>query len=230
MDNETERKPAEPIPVILLEPDQWRFRGMETCLENAGNIHVIGEHDYARILTMETSPDDLEPRASVIAQRLLVDFGVSVIPHVRDLFPGCAVLIHGDHESLESTASILAAGGAGFFSLSSPAQYLARAVVLITEGKLWGPREAVALMASHVIAAQQGVAAEAKESLPDEDTALLRYLHEGLANKEIATRLDIAEVTVKARLGRLYKRLGVNTRLQLLSTAIKQGLIPANGD
>lgn len=59
---------------------------------------------------------------------------------------------------------------------------------------------------------------------PD-DLMLLRYLHDGLANKEIAVRLHIAEVTVKARLGRLYKKFSVNTRLQLLAAAIRAGLV-----
>ena len=58
-----------------------------------------------------------------------------------------------------------------------------------------------------------------------DDLLVLRYLHEGLSNKEIAARLHVAEVTVKARLGRLYRRFGVNTRLQLLSAAIREGLV-----
>ena len=64
-----------------------------------------------------------------------------------------------------------------------------------------------------------------EDLLTDEERALLGFLNEGLANKEIAARLNLAEVTIKSRLGRLYKRFGVNTRLQLLSAALKQGVI-----
>jgi DNA-binding NarL/FixJ family response regulator len=107
------------IPVLLLEPDQWRFRGMQSVLENGAAIEVVGEPDYARILTIENGADDREPRVAVIAQRLLADFGLSVIPHVKDLFPGCAVLIDGEHESNDATASIIVAGGSGFFALNA---------------------------------------------------------------------------------------------------------------
>lgn len=218
---------ASPQPVILLEPDQWRFRGMTAALENSGQFRVAGEQDYANVLTTESAPDDLEPRACIVSQRLLTDFGISVIPHLKDLFPGTAVLIHGEHESLESTASIFAAGGSGFYSLSSPPQLLARAVSTIVEGKLWGPREAVALMATRV---KEQTSCERRDPIGDEERALLKYLNEGLTNKEIASRLNVAEVTVKSRLGKLYKRFGVNTRLQLLSAALKQGVIKSNGD
>jgi DNA-binding NarL/FixJ family response regulator len=47
--------------------------------------------------------------------------------------------------------------------------------------------------------------------------------------KEIAQRLGLAEVTIKSRLTRLYKRFGVSTRLQLLSSAIDKGLVGPRG-
>ena len=66
--------------------------------------------------------------------------------------------------------------------------------------------------------------------LNDEEMALLRMLLEGLANKEMAQRLGVAEVTIKARLNKLYKSFGVSTRLQLLSAAIRQGILPAGNE
>ena len=61
--------------------------------------------------------------------------------------------------------------------------------------------------------------------LSGDELMMLRFLQEGLSNKEIGVRLGIAEVTVKARFGRLYRRFGVTSRLQLLSAAIKQGFL-----
>jgi DNA-binding NarL/FixJ family response regulator len=81
-------------------------------------------------------------------------------------------------------------------------------------------------MAQRVIerAEQMPKKVDVGEFSPD-DLLVLRFLHEGLSNKEIASKLHVAEVTVKARLGRLYRRFGVNTRLQLLSAAIREGLV-----
>lgn len=215
----------ERVPALILEPDQWRFRGITAVLDESGKIAVVGERDYAKILTAETAPEGIpEPRVALVAHRLVVDLGLSVIPHIRDMYPRCSVLIHGEAESLEASAEILAAGGSGYYSLAAPMGYLPNAVLIASNGKLWGPREAVALMAHRVVAQKNG---DGKDSGSNEDElVLLRFLNEGLSNKEIANRLQIAEVTVKARLGKLYKKYGVNTRLQLLSTAMKQGLVP----
>jgi len=210
----------ERVPALILEPDQWRFRGITAVLDESGRIAVVGERDYAKILTAEIAPDGIPaPRVALVAHRLLIDLGLSVIPHLRDMYPDCSVLIHGETESLEASAEILAAGGSGYYSMAAPMGYLPNAVMIASHGKLWGPREAVALMA------QRAVAQKSDEAPDEEELALLRMLNEGLSNKEIANRLQLAEVTVKARLGRLYRKYGVNTRLQLLSTALKQGKV-----
>jgi DNA-binding NarL/FixJ family response regulator len=214
------------IAVLLLEPDSWRFRGISAVLEDSGDISVIGDRDFSRILTTDLPPDDLKPDVCLIAHRLVVEYGLGVIPHVKDLFPTATVLVHGDEESLQVSAELLAVGASGYFHLEAPPGYLSRAVSVVAQGKMWGPREAVAMMAQRVIERSEQVprSVDVNEFSAD-DLLVLRYLHEGLSNKEIAARLHVAEVTVKARLGRLYRRFGVNTRLQLLSAAIREGLV-----
>jgi DNA-binding NarL/FixJ family response regulator len=46
-----------------------------------------------------------------------------------------------------------------------------------------------------------------------------------MTNKEIAVRFGLAEVTIKARMSRLYRKYGVRTRVQLLATAMKRNLV-----
>lgn len=198
---------------------------MEAVLKEAGEIFIIGERDFSRILTCEIAPEGLDPDVCVIAHRLIIEYGLAVIPHVKDIFEGVPVLVHGDYESLTASAEIMAVGASGFFSLDAPPGYLARAVTVVANGKMWGPREAVAMMAQRVIERGDSEKKVGANDFSPDELLILRFLHEGLSNKEIASRLQVAEVTVKTRLGRLYKKFGVNTRLQLLSAAIREGLV-----
>ena len=209
------------VDVLLLEPDAWRFRGMSVVLEDAGDIRVVGERDYARVLVADAAPSDLVPDVAVLAHRLIVDYGLPLVARVKELFHGVPVLVHGDEESVEMSAAIFAAGASGYFNMSAPPGGLPRAVTIVARGKMWGPREAIALMAHRVL--ERGE--PARTDVQSADLLLLRHLHEGLSNKEIAARLNIAEVTVKVRLGRLYRKFGVNTRLQLLTTAMREGMV-----
>jgi hypothetical protein len=53
--------------------------------------------------------------------------------------------------------------------------------------------------------------------LGQHDIEVVALLSEGHANKEIAHKLNLAEVTVKKRLTRVYRRMGVHSRLELMS-------------
>jgi len=213
------------IAVLLLESDPWRYRGIRGFLNDSGKVRVIEEPDFARILTLQSAPNDSQPGVILLSHRLVVDYGISLIPHLKDLF-GSDVLIYGDHESLNVTAQLLAVGASGYFASTTTPEDLLEAVVAVGRGKLWGPRDTVALMARRIAERKPGVRRpEIVDGLSRDDLTILRCLKEGLTNKEIASRLSVAEVTVKARLTRLYKRFGVTRRLQLLSAIIREGVL-----
>ena len=58
--------------------------------------------------------------------------------------------------------------------------------------------------------------------LTDRDKAILRFLFEGLANKEIAASLEISEGAVKSSISQLFQKLGVRTRAQLVKVALER--------
>jgi PAS domain S-box-containing protein len=51
---------------------------------------------------------------------------------------------------------------------------------------------------------------------------VIRYLVQGLANKEIATRMEVSESTVKNTLQQLFAKTNVRTRAQLVRVALEQ--------
>jgi two-component system, LuxR family, sensor kinase FixL len=59
-------------------------------------------------------------------------------------------------------------------------------------------------------------------SLNSRETDVLRLLVQGLANKEIAARMEISESTVKNTIQQLFAKTGVRTRSQLVRVALEQ--------
>lgn len=60
-----------------------------------------------------------------------------------------------------------------------------------------------------------------RETLNDRERSVLRFLVEGLANKEIAARMEISESTVKNTMQQLFAKTNVRTRAQLVRIAIE---------
>jgi DNA-binding NarL/FixJ family response regulator len=61
-----------------------------------------------------------------------------------------------------------------------------------------------------------------KRSFTDRDRDVVRAVLQGLANKEIAARLDISESAVKASLQTLFAKMGVRSRSQLVRAALEE--------
>jgi DNA-binding CsgD family transcriptional regulator len=63
---------------------------------------------------------------------------------------------------------------------------------------------------------------EGRNPLTARETEVLRYLVQGLANKEIAAKMDISESTVKNTFQQLFAKIGVRTRSQLVRVALER--------
>jgi len=61
-----------------------------------------------------------------------------------------------------------------------------------------------------------------RAALTDREASVLRLVVQGLANKEIATRMEVSESTVKNTLQQLFAKTNVRTRAQLVREALEQ--------
>ena len=202
--------------VLVLDHDCWREQGIARVLDSAPDVSVVLERDLgeqtwsksmATIILVSDQSVKQDPRSSV--ERL------------RAKFPTARILVHGEDKDAAAIADLIARGADGYFALSLGEEKLLKALRVLARGAMWAPEEA---MLSIVQQLRTGATPQ-NEQLTAADRALLDMLHEGLSNKEMAARLGLAEITVKTRLARLYRRYGVKTRVQLLAFAVKNRLV-----
>jgi DNA-binding NarL/FixJ family response regulator len=63
------------------------------------------------------------------------------------------------------------------------------------------------------------------EELTPREMEVLHLLAEGLANREIANRLNISEHTIKFHIGSILGKLGASTRTEAVTRGLRAGLI-----
>ena len=61
-------------------------------------------------------------------------------------------------------------------------------------------------------------------SLSERECEIIALLCQGMSNKQVASKLSISEVTVRYHLGHIYRKLGVEGRLELVIYAFRHGL------
>lgn len=201
--------------VLLLDPDRWRYLALSQVLQSDSQIRFLGTEDPLQMISLRSPPADLKPDVIILAHSLIGGFRLSLLEQLQTQFPRAKLLVEGYEQALDGIAIILKAGAHGYFQLTSEPAKLLKALNVVGEGEIWAPRGAVALMSAAADGAGLLTAAEA---------AVLNLLESGLSNKEIAKRLNVAPVTVKSHLTKLYKRFGVKTRLELLSYAVTHRL------
>ena len=67
---------------------------------------------------------------------------------------------------------------------------------------------------------------DAPEHLTERELDVLRLVVDGLRNKEIAAQLAISENTVKFHLKNIVEKLHVQSRTELATRAVREGLLP----
>ena len=117
------------------------------------------------------------------------------------------------------SVQILNDGASGLFLKHSSPALLAEAIRKVHGGETWVDQRC---LRDIVHVASQPEARPATKDFTERERAVLRGVFEGLSNKEIGTRLEISESSVKAALQQLFHKTGVRTRSQLVRIALEQ--------
>ena len=123
---------------------------------------------------------------------------------------------------------LAAAGAYGVIPKDVPLEILVQSLRQVADGQRLLPLPAP----DHSISREQRnivVTENALTVLTDRERQIMRLVSEGLSNKEIGRRLNIADGTIKQHLHHIYQKLEISNRTVLAALAISQndrGVLP----
>jgi two-component system nitrate/nitrite response regulator NarL len=115
---------------------------------------------------------------------------------------------------------LMEAGAVGVFRKHDNPEQLITAIRRVYAGELWLDETTLKSLLIGRNARNDSI--ERTRPLTDRQSAVLRGILDGLANKEIASRLNLSETSVKAVIQELFSKAGVRTRSQLVRIAIEK--------
>ena len=145
----------------------------------------------------------------------LVMPGLCGEPAIREFarrHPDLPVIVLSSSESPSDVRRVLNAGASGYIPKSATAQTVVSALTLVLSGNIYVPPLLVSAATRAVDQAAGGQ--RSVSQLTDRQVDVLRYLRDGLSNKEISASLGIAEKTVKVHIAAIFKTLNVVNRTQ----------------
>ena len=176
---------------------------VEDLLRQAGDgpdVVVIG-------LDLET------PRGGLTASRSL-----------RLSHPSVRSIILADSLDPNVVVDAFRAGARGIFGRSELLDLLYKCIQCVHQGQIWiGSREMEFLLEALVDSTPpRWVSAAGMSALSERERVVVQLVAEGLGNREIADQMKISEHTIKNHLFRIYAKLGVSSRLDIIFCALSQ--------
>ncbi|WP_040690938.1 response regulator [Nocardia vinacea] len=206
------------ISVFLVDDHQIVRRGVKDLIETESDLEVVGEagtvsQALARIPA-------LRPEVVVLDVRLPDGNGIELCRELLDQHPELRCLILTSFTDEQAMLDAILAGASGYVVKDIDTLELVEAIREVGAGKsLLDNRAAAALMAK--LRAEAEAKTGPLAALTEQERTLLDLLGEGLTNRQIASRMFLAEKTVKNYVSRLLTKLGVERRTQAAVLASK---------
>lgn len=154
--------------------------------------------------------------------------GLELLRELRASNPGILAIMLLDSSKREATLEAFRAGARGIFSRHDSVETLSQCIRSVHQGQIWANNQQMsyaveALAASPMVRA---IDANGLSLLSKREMEVVRSVAEGLTNREIAERLGLSQHTIKNYLFRVYDKLGVSSRLELLFMTLTQSGTP----
>ena len=198
----------------MITTDPLRLLGLQAIFSDDGGVEVIPLSVPGALDSSGVSLILIDGACTGHLFELLGTFR-RTRPHLRLIVLG----LEEDHDYIQR---VIGGGAKGYLAHTASESEIRLAIEIVQDGSVWAPRKVMARLLES--------AAETKNNAADpkfteREGQVLRLLVAGRANREIAGVLGIDVNTVKAYVGRLMRKVGVENRIALTVQAVNRKFV-----
>jgi DNA-binding NarL/FixJ family response regulator len=211
------------IDVLIADRDHMAGQLMASALRRCRNqfdVVVVATDSEEAIGSLNTH----KPHVALVSPDLEdgAQTGFKVLQTLRSVHPETAGIMMLHSIARDSVIASFRAGARGIFCRADSFKMLSKCIRTVHEGKIWASTreldyilDALTRLKPVQISANSGMAL-----LTPSEQHVVTLVGEGMKNREIAQNLGLAEHTVSNYLYRIFDKLGVSSRLELLLYAM----------
>lgn len=212
---------------ILLADDHPLLRfGIKEYLSTDARMEIVGEaEDYDVVLQQTT---DLLPDVVVLDIGLPNGSGIDLVHRIKEISTSTRVLILSGFEQLEFIRSAFAAGADGYLTKASATKEIHAAILAVCKGngeKYLDPKINFEELYSELPKNFKPHSPSSTVALSNREKDVLLYLAEGHTYSAIATHFGISARSVETYRIRIFEKLGLKSRVDLVRYAVEIGLL-----
>lgn len=212
---------AAPLRVLLADDHAVVRKGIREFLEEDGEVAVVAEASNGAEAVRLAG--EHRPTVAVLDVQMPGMSGIEATRQIKSAYPEIRVLILTAYDEDPYVFALLRAGADGYVLKNSDPDDLVRAVKTVASGgKVLSPDIAAKVVAQFT-SGKPAAAAIQVEPLTERELEVLRLAAHGLTNKAIAVELGVSDRTVQGHLASIYGKLGVASRTEAVTKALKLG-------
>lgn len=202
---------------VLLVDDHAMFREtLARVLDKEPDLRVVGQCSSVNAaLGMLPS---IDANMILLDVELGTDRAVDLVLHAKQTGFSGQILVLTAGVTGPEAVQLVQAGVAGILHKHRSTTELCSTIRQVASGEVCLEKDYLGSLFQSVDRSRGNV----RPRLTERDRTVLRFIFQGLTNKEIGVKLEISEGAVKASLRQLFEKLGVRTRAQLVRVALEQ--------
>ena len=150
--------------------------------------------------------------------------GIRILPVLRKTYPNVKLLVTVGSLDRELVVESFRLGADGVFCRNDPFDALCKSVEVLSQGQIWANVQQLRFVLDAFTKSPKQVTVHpaVERQITKREAAVVRLAVEGLSNREIAQQLLLTEHTVKNYLFRVFEKLGVSNRVELVLSCLRQ--------
>jgi DNA-binding NarL/FixJ family response regulator len=207
--------------IIIVDDHQIVREGLKTILQDDPDFEVVAESGSAKglaALVQRTRPDVV-----LLDARLPGVSGAEACRQLVAANPDIAVLMVSSYTDDRLVEECIRAGAKGYLIKDIQRLSLKESIRAVSQGG-GAVSPAIAAKVLDRLRTQEDLApAEPASPLSDTQLDILRLVAAGYSNREIASRIQLSENTIKSHIQEIFRKLDVGNRVQAALKASKNG-------
>jgi two-component system response regulator FimZ (fimbrial Z protein) len=210
---QSEAKKMKPASVIIMDEHPIVRMSIEVLLQKNKDISVVLKTDSGRevIEYMRSHPVDLV----ILDIELPGVDGFSLLKRIKGIQQDTKILFLSSKSERFYAGRAIQAGANGFVSKRKEQEDIYNAVEMLLSGYSFFPSDTLNFISN--AKSQQGTVDDMP--LSNREVTVLRYLANGLSNKEIAEQLLLSNKTISAHKANIFSKLRVSSIVELIDYA-----------
>jgi len=208
--------------IIIIDDHPLLRKGIRQLIEDEDDLMLIGEAGY---------PDEgvkialeLDPDLILLDLNMPETNGIEVLKQLRaeGVVSRIVMFTVSDHE--EDVVAALKSGADGYLLKDMEPEDLLEQLRQAAIGKMVVSERLTTLLAEALRNQRSRTSGPDIANLTAREMQIMRLIAEGLSNKMIARRLDVAEGTVKVHVKNLLKKMKLRSRVEVAVWAVQEGV------